>query len=124
MGGVDLDFFEGQITCLLGHNGAGKTTTISMLTGLLPPTSGRVTVFGRDISTDLRAIRRDLGVCPQVRAGGRACAGRGQAHGLPWRFAVLQSQSPTAIPRTQPPRLPTPDPTPHPPPPTARCPVV
>ena len=39
--GVDLTMYEGQIFVLLGHNGAGKTTTVSMLTGLLAPTSGR-----------------------------------------------------------------------------------
>ena len=36
-----------------------------MLTGLLPPTAGAMTVFGRDVGTDLAAVRRDLGVCPQ-----------------------------------------------------------
>ena len=61
---IDLDFFEGQIFVLLGHNGAGKTTTISMLTGLVPPTSGDINVFGRSLD-DLGAIRKDLGVCPQ-----------------------------------------------------------
>ena len=40
MHGLDLDMCHGQITGLLGANGAGKTTTISMLTGLLPATSG------------------------------------------------------------------------------------
>ena len=62
---VSLSMHEGQITCLLGHNGAGKSTTISMLTGLLPPTDGLMSVFGRDVSTDLTEIRKDLGVCPQ-----------------------------------------------------------
>jgi len=38
--GVNLKMYNGQIYALLGHNGAGKTTTISMLTGLLEPTSG------------------------------------------------------------------------------------
>jgi ATP-binding cassette subfamily A (ABC1) protein 3 len=37
---LNLDLFEGQVNVLLGHNGAGKSTTISMLTGLIPPTSG------------------------------------------------------------------------------------
>jgi ABC-2 type transport system ATP-binding protein len=38
--GVDMTMYNGQIFALLGHNGAGKTTTISMLTGLIEPSSG------------------------------------------------------------------------------------
>ena len=37
---TSMTMYEGQIFALLGHNGAGKTTTISILTGLLEPTSG------------------------------------------------------------------------------------
>ena len=62
---VDLTMFDGQIFVLLGHNGAGKTTTISMLTGMTAPTSGEMSVFGRDVGGELAEIRRDLGVCPQ-----------------------------------------------------------
>ncbi|XP_032411113.1 phospholipid-transporting ATPase ABCA1b isoform X1 [Xiphophorus hellerii] len=63
--GLTLGFYEGQITSFLGHNGAGKTTTMSILTGLFPPTSGTAYILGKDIRTDLSAIRQSLGVCPQ-----------------------------------------------------------
>jgi ABC-type branched-subunit amino acid transport system ATPase component len=63
--GLELDAYDSSIFCLLGHNGAGKTTTISMLTGLIPPTSGDATVFGHSIAEDMGSIRRLLGVCPQ-----------------------------------------------------------
>ncbi|XP_055016079.1 phospholipid-transporting ATPase ABCA1-like isoform X2 [Boleophthalmus pectinirostris] len=63
--GLTLGFYEGQITSFLGHNGAGKTTTMSILTGLFPPTSGTAYILGRDIRSDLSAIRQSLGVCPQ-----------------------------------------------------------
>ncbi|XP_028834348.1 phospholipid-transporting ATPase ABCA1a isoform X2 [Denticeps clupeoides] len=63
--GLTLGFYEGQITSFLGHNGAGKTTTMSILTGLFPPTSGTAYILGKDIRTDLNAIRQNLGVCPQ-----------------------------------------------------------
>jgi ABC-type multidrug transport system fused ATPase/permease subunit len=63
--GVDMTMYEGQIFALLGHNGAGKTTVINMLTGMLPPSSGTMAIWGRDAVTELAAIRRDLGVCPQ-----------------------------------------------------------
>ncbi|XP_074664845.1 phospholipid-transporting ATPase ABCA7 [Strix aluco] len=63
--GLSLDFYEGQITSFLGHNGAGKTTTMSILTGLLPPTSGTAYVLGRDIRSDIDTIRKTMGTCPQ-----------------------------------------------------------
>jgi ABC-2 type transport system ATP-binding protein len=47
--GVSFAIQGGQITALLGGNGAGKTTTISMLLGLLTPTSGAIRVLGEDM---------------------------------------------------------------------------
>ncbi|XP_063003331.1 phospholipid-transporting ATPase ABCA7 [Elgaria multicarinata webbii] len=63
--GLSLDFYEGQITSFLGHNGAGKTTTMSILTGLLPPSSGTAYVLGRDICSEMDTIRKTMGMCPQ-----------------------------------------------------------
>ncbi|XP_041331810.1 ATP-binding cassette sub-family A member 13 [Pyrgilauda ruficollis] len=62
---LNLTFHKGQITALLGPNGAGKTTVISLLTGVYPPSSGTIIVDGKDIRTELAAIRTELGVCPQ-----------------------------------------------------------
>ncbi|KAI4300797.1 hypothetical protein L6164_034132 [Bauhinia variegata] len=62
---LQLSLYENQILALLGHNGAGKSTTISMLVGLLPPTSGDALVFGKNILSDIDEIRKSLGVCPQ-----------------------------------------------------------
>ncbi|GMH18706.1 hypothetical protein Nepgr_020547 [Nepenthes gracilis] len=62
---LNLTLYENQILALLGHNGAGKSTTISMLVGLLPPTSGDAVVFGKNMVTDMDDIRKELGVCPQ-----------------------------------------------------------
>ncbi len=53
--GIDLEIRRGETVALLGPNGAGKTTTISMLLGLLLPTSGTVEVFGR---TPAEAVRQ------------------------------------------------------------------
>ncbi|KAG2519334.1 hypothetical protein BBO99_00005689 [Phytophthora kernoviae] len=63
--GLDLAMYSGQITALLGHNGAGKTTIISMLTGLIPPTSGDATLHGCSIKRDFHELRRVIGICPQ-----------------------------------------------------------
>ena len=58
----------GQVFGLLGPNGAGKTTTIACVSGLLPPTSGRVTVMGHDVVREPLAARRYLGIVPQELA--------------------------------------------------------
>ncbi|GMS92631.1 hypothetical protein PENTCL1PPCAC_14806 [Pristionchus entomophagus] len=57
--------YKGQITALLGHNGAGKSTTFSMLTGVIPPSSGTAYVESLDIRSSLPQIRRSVGLCPQ-----------------------------------------------------------
>ena len=62
---LSVKMYTGQIFALLGHNGAGKTTVISMLTGLLTPTSGEAEVFGLDVFADITSVREFLGVCPQ-----------------------------------------------------------
>jgi len=63
--GIDLDIYEGEVFCLLGHNGAGKTTTISMLTGLLGATEGNAFINGNSINENMDTIRKSLGICPQ-----------------------------------------------------------
>jgi ABC-type multidrug transport system ATPase subunit len=50
---------------LLGPNGAGKSTTLSVLSGVLSPTSGRCVVGGFDVSTELSSVYTHLGVCTQ-----------------------------------------------------------
>ncbi len=62
---VDLDIHKGEILALLGPNGAGKTTLISLICGLVTPSSGTATVGGHDILTDYRAARRMIGLVPQ-----------------------------------------------------------
>ncbi len=62
---VDLAIERGEIFALLGPNGAGKTTLISIICGIVRPTSGSVTVDGHDIVRDYRAARALIGLVPQ-----------------------------------------------------------
>jgi ABC-2 type transport system ATP-binding protein len=62
---IDLDIRRGEIFALLGPNGAGKTTLISIICGIVTPSSGRVTVDGHDIIKDYRAARSMVGLVPQ-----------------------------------------------------------
>ena len=62
---VDLDIERGEIFALLGPNGAGKTTLISIICGLVNPTTGSVTVDGGDIKRDYRRVREMIGLVPQ-----------------------------------------------------------
>jgi ABC-2 type transport system ATP-binding protein len=55
----------GEIVGYLGPNGSGKTMTARMLTGLLSPTSGTVSMNGRDIAGDMVAFHRRLGYVPE-----------------------------------------------------------
>jgi gliding motility-associated transport system ATP-binding protein len=63
--GVSFAVHEGEIVGMLGPNGAGKTTTLRMITGFLPPSSGRVTVAGVDLVEKPREARRELGYLPE-----------------------------------------------------------
>jgi sodium transport system ATP-binding protein len=60
--GVTFECPDGQITGLLGPNGAGKTTTLRMITGLIKPMSGSVTIDGIDVAKDPQRARSALGV--------------------------------------------------------------
>ena len=60
--GVSLEVKKGEIVGLLGPNGAGKTTTFYMIVGLVKPTSGQITLDGKDITQDAMYKRAQKGV--------------------------------------------------------------
>ncbi len=62
---IDLDIRKGEIFALLGPNGAGKTTLISIICGIVNPTSGRITACGDDVVRDYRKTRARIGLVPQ-----------------------------------------------------------
>ena len=62
---ISLDIKRGEIFALLGPNGAGKTTLISIVCGIVTPTSGKIVADGHDILTDYREARAKIGLVPQ-----------------------------------------------------------
>lgn len=65
---ISLEVKKGEIFGLLGPNGAGKTTTISMIASLLRPDTGKIYIDSLDLETDLKKIKRMMGVVPQEMA--------------------------------------------------------
>jgi ABC-2 type transport system ATP-binding protein len=65
---VDLEIRQGEIFALLGPNGAGKTTLISIICGIVTPSSGTVLANGHDIAAAYRAARSEIGLVPQELA--------------------------------------------------------
>ncbi len=65
---VNLRVDAGQFFGFLGPNGAGKSTTIKMLTGLLAPTSGSISILGRDLQANSAEIKQQIGVVPEGMA--------------------------------------------------------
>ncbi|NWF69577.1 MAG: ABC transporter ATP-binding protein [Chloroflexi bacterium] len=63
--GISFDAKPGQVTGFLGPNGAGKTTTMRMLTGFMPPTSGKATVAGYDVFEQSMEVRKRVGYLPE-----------------------------------------------------------
>ena len=62
---VSLDIMKGEIFALLGPNGAGKTTLISVVCGIVTPTSGDVKADGHDIQSEYKQARSKIGLVPQ-----------------------------------------------------------
>lgn len=62
---INLEISRKEIFALLGPNGAGKTTLISIICGIVNPSSGEVLVDGHDIVSDFRAARSKIGLVPQ-----------------------------------------------------------
>jgi ABC-2 type transport system ATP-binding protein len=63
--GVSFSVERGEVLGFLGPNGAGKSTTMRMVTGFLPPTSGRVTVGGYDVAENPIPAKRLVGYLPE-----------------------------------------------------------
>src|SRR5262245_14528986 len=63
--GISFRVEKGEILGFLGPNGAGKTTTMRILTGFMPPTSGKAVVAGFDVMLHPREVKRRIGYLPE-----------------------------------------------------------
>jgi ABC-2 type transport system ATP-binding protein len=63
---VNLTAYKGDIIALLGPNGAGKSTLMNMIAGFLAPTSGQITVMGKDIAQNALFAKEQIGFCRKV----------------------------------------------------------
>jgi gliding motility-associated transport system ATP-binding protein len=66
---VSFSVERGEVLGFLGPNGAGKSTTMRMLTGFIPPTSGKITVGGHDVVEDPLPAKRLIGYLPENAPG-------------------------------------------------------
>lgn len=66
--GISFSVERGEVLGFLGPNGAGKSTTMRMVTGFMPPTSGKVSVGGHDVSLEPLAAKRLVGYLPENAA--------------------------------------------------------
>ena len=64
--GITFTVRRGEILGFLGPNGAGKSTTMKVMTGLIPPTSGRVLMAGHDVLEDPMGMRQAIGYLPEA----------------------------------------------------------
>jgi len=86
---IDLTVAPGQFFGFLGPNGAGKSTTIKMLTGLLAPSAGSISILGLDAIAHAEEVKRQIGVVPEGLAlftrltGAEYLRFAGRMYGLP-----------------------------------------
>src|SRR3954467_14677398 len=66
---ISFSVERGEVLGFLGPNGAGKSTTMRMVTGFIPPTSGRISVGGHDVVEDPIAAKRLIGYLPENAPG-------------------------------------------------------
>ena len=98
---LNLTVRRGSFFGFLGPNGAGKSTTIKMLTGLLAPTSGKISVLGRDLAEQPLEVKRRIGVVPEDLnlferlTGAEMLAFTGRMYGL--KKAEIAQRSPELL---------------------------
>ena len=65
---VNISLSQGELTAVIGPSGSGKSTWLGLLTGRAQPTTGRITVFGRDLNREFALVKRSIAAVPQMDA--------------------------------------------------------
>lgn len=76
VGGLDFSVREGEIFALVGPNGVGKSTTLKMISTILTPTAGSISVFGLDTVRDAHAVRGLISYLPEEAGAYKNLSGR------------------------------------------------
>ncbi|HOI43054.1 MAG TPA: ATP-binding cassette domain-containing protein, partial [Elusimicrobiales bacterium] len=74
--GLDFSVREGEIFALVGPNGVGKSTTLKMISTILTPTAGSISVFGLDTVRDAHAVRGVISYLPEEAGAYKNLTGR------------------------------------------------
>ena len=100
LSGVTLDLYSGDCLGLVGHNGAGKSTLMNVLTGILRPDAGQITLVGQDVTQSysaqaairngLRCVFQELSLCPNLTVAENARIAHPALSGFGWRRAARQ----------------------------------
>jgi len=96
--GISMEVAEGDFFALLGPNGAGKSTTIGIVASLINKSSGKVSIFGYDLETELAAAKSCIGLVPQefnfnqFEPVGEIVANQAGYYGIERRLALQRAE--------------------------------
>ncbi|MFX1392500.1 MAG: ATP-binding cassette domain-containing protein, partial [Promethearchaeota archaeon] len=96
---ISFTIEEGEVFGFLGPNGAGKTTTIRMLSGVLKPTNGNISIFGENIWKDPLKVKQIIGNVPEMAnvyielTGMQNLTLIGEIYGIPKKERINRAES-------------------------------
>ena len=103
LAGVDLALARGECLGLVGHNGAGKSTLMNVLSGVLPPNSGRIAIDDADLTAGysvrtahaagVRCVFQELSLCPNLSVAENGRITHPAIVGLRWRSRAVRADA-------------------------------
>ncbi|MGZ7046645.1 MAG: ABC transporter ATP-binding protein [Candidatus Aminicenantales bacterium] len=99
--GIDFEVQEGEIFALIGPNGAGKTTTLRIVSTLLSPSGGKVTLLGYDLKKEPERIRENISYLPEEAGAYRNLKGTDYLKFMANFYADTQEKTEEMVKRAQ-----------------------